>query len=473
MARIQNFWDLKNITSYSSHYVDQFDVNTPSVGGGYFKWIASNNASITDIAGIRIKPSGTTDGYWLRDYSGPMQLDWFGTKSSNQTLTSLGITQGVADTRYGAGVVNVTTDKYDYAAMAFAFKLMESIGYSALEFSPVSYYLNRALNLPRFQVGIAVPEFILRGNGCLLRATAGHTGNILQRIPPDQNSALNGGYIEVRFDISGFNIIGNNATGQTGLLLGPSFNSIITFIDFTNIDRGLNLEFCLNVRVISVKGIPNEYGIMIDYGSTWGGNNSNSQSNHAQILQCRIFNVAGVTASYYIRGCSGVKLVDCIVEGFAPDYGIYFDYNGSTVVHEITIDNSHVEVACNIAAIYMRGSTGQYNVRNVFNQYSQVLVEFDCPNGYPQVNIEKVSYTHPSTTFANKNAGAVWKFVDCEFGPAPWEAGASTCHPYRSTAWKATAGYFQPTGKYSAAHALQSNYRCYVIEPILRQLTDD
>ena len=471
MARIKNFWDLKNITSYSSHSVDQFDDNTTGIGGGYFKWIPSNNTSITDIAGIRIKPSTTTDGYWLREYDGPIKVEWFGPNYNTSTFTSLGINQTTLNTRYGTGLVT-TTDTYDTAAAKFAFKLMETQGYQSLVFTPNIYNISSSLDLPVRISTTTISIFVIRGNGATLKSTPSATGDIIKRVPPNQTQALNV-YEDTKFDIEGFCIVGNNSAGQSALRLGPSYGSEIKEIYFDKVDTGINLEFCLSARVTACKGLANVYGFKADYGLAWGGDYSNSQSNHTQFLQCRVYNVAGATASFYIAAASGCSIRDCIVEGDPPLYGIYFNYEGSPVVKDFTVENTHIEVSCTNAAIYLRGSNGSYHISKIFNQYAQTLIEFDCPTGYPQINVSNISFTHAITTFANKNAGAIWKFTDCELGESPWMSSPANYHPYKASAWKTTGAYFQPVGKYSPTHVLQSNYRCYVIDPILRQVTDD
>jgi len=471
MNFVRYFQQLENVVGFSTIYVEQFDVNTPNSGGGVFKWVPSSNIGVANITGLRIKPLATTAGYWLRDYSGPLHVNWFGVRNDNQTLTALGITQPVADARYGAGLVTVSTDTYDTAAIKYVFKLMETPGYNAVEFGNGTYWVGSSIELPRFQTGVTVPMFTIRGNGCIVRHTASFIGTTFNRIPPNQSAALNGGYIASRFFISGFSFIGTGAS--TAIRLGPSFSSQLSDIEFTEVDYGIRLEFCLNARLTNIMGIPNLYGIYLDYGGVWGGNNSDSQCNHTQIRQCRIFNTNTVIASMFIRGASGVSIKDSIVEGFSPQYGIYFNSDSSTVVKDFTIENTHVETTCTAAAFYIRASDGQYSISKVFNQYAQTLIEFDVPSGYPQLNVDKISWTHPSTKFANKNAGGVWKFTECQLGEAPWETSPAAYHPYNSSAWLAGGGYFQPTAKYSALHVLQPNYRCYVIDPVLRQLTDD
>lgn len=476
MARIQNFWDLKTITSYSSHSVDQFDTNTVGLGGGNFKWIVRNNASITDIPGIRIKPSGTTDGYWVREFGGELEVEWFGTQHTTATLLSQGITQIIADARYGTAFVDVTTDTYDMAAISYAMKLLETTNYGALNFTPRKHYVNRAVELPvsnTANTGTNVSFFTFKGNGATILTTNSNTFNIFNRVPSTQSAALST-YVEARFNISGFVFVGSAAqgSGQAAIRLGPSYGSLLNNIE-GQIDIVLNLEFCLNARLENIQGNPKSYGIKVDYGSAWGGNNSNSQSNNVTMYNCRFYTSSGAFATYYVRGCSGVEINACIAEGFAPSYAIYFNNDLSTVVKNFRVKNFHLEVACSVSAIYLRANGGEFVLDGISDIYGQTFIEFDVPTGYPQLNIHNMHWSHSATQFANKNSGGLWKFVNCELGEAPWQTSPSNRHPYKASAWITTGAYFQPKGKYSAAHALQTSYRCYVIDPVLRQLTSD
>lgn len=477
MARIKNFWDLKNITSYSSHTIDQFDDNTIGIGGGYFKWIASNNTSITDIPGIRIKPTSTTDGYWLRDYQGALKVEWFGPRYSSSTLSSLGITQGVADARYGTGIVNVTTDTYDHAAINYAMKLLETVNYGALEFTPRIHYVNKAIQLPRYNTantGSNISKFYINGNGATIKTTNTNVFNIFDRTPPNQSAALSGGYIEVRFVINNFFFSGSapQGSGQTCIKLGPSYGSHIQDIEF-QADVGIHLEFCLNARLENIQGNPTGYGIKVDFGESWGGNNSDSQSNHTTIQNCRMYSVSGCVACYWIRAASGVVLSTNIVEGTGTQYGVKYDTNQSSVVKDFKCIDTHVEVACSVAAVSVRANTGCYVVDGISSGVAQTLIEFDVPSGYPQITVANISYMESNCKFSNKNGGGIWKFIDCNLGNPPWYGGPSNVHPYANTAWVTTGGSFKPVCKYSPSHVPTGNYRCYVIDPVVLQLTDD
>lgn len=214
------------------------------------------------------------------------------------------------------------------------------------------------------------------------------------------------------------------------------------------------------------------YGIKLDFGESWGGNNSNSQSNSSTIHNCRMYSVAGCNSCYWIRGASGVVLNSNIVEGDGTQYGVKFDTNQSTVVKDFKCTGTHVEVFCSVAAIYIRCNGGQYVVDSTGTGIPQTLIEMDVPTGYPQITIYNIAYAENSK-FSNKNSGAIWKFVDCSLGEPPWYPNPSNEHPYNNNAWVTTGGSFKPTCKWSPSHVLQGNYRCYVVDPILRQGTDD
>ena len=129
MAFYKYFYDLASSTSYTTHTVGSFD-NNSTTGGGNFRWVSNtSNVGIADIAGIRIKPTGSTVGYWLRDFTGPMNLGWFGcqnTDSTPSTFSQLGVSQTTLDSRYGTSFAT-TSDCYDTTAIRYAFNLMNTI----------------------------------------------------------------------------------------------------------------------------------------------------------------------------------------------------------------------------------------------------------------------------------------------------------------------------------------------------------
>ncbi len=634
MAVIKNFWDLASITSYSTHSVEQFDANTVGKGGGLFKWIAANNAAITNIPGIRIKPTTTTDGYWLREADGGLHIDWFGVTNSSATLTSLGINQATADARYGTNLVDVTTATYDQAALQTALTLMEQPGYNSLAFSGRFYHTAKPLELPRYQVDsggakIAYGQFKLRGNGAKITATSsysptvsktysvttvsgssvvttastttmgvGHSitgagipansiiieivsptsfrigssigvpvnatasasitatmsykAGMLNRIPQNQTAALttSGGYVDTKFIIDDLHLENAYSTFgdlSSGIRLGPSYSSELSNLEISGFDKCVYLEFCLACKVNNVRVYPKSYGFYATFGEYWGGQNYDSQSNHTIFNGCRVYNVSGTAeiqeltltganaggnititldsiayvvpvaagtaataateiaanninpvhakylyfgegysnpadiqgwryvqnpssgkvrfiawipgnktgtfsfngggtglsgtfseittgetntiAGFYLRGVSGVEMYNNIIEGSSPQYGVYFDCAGSTVVKDLTCSNTHVEAPCTTSVFYLRTSAGKYNITNIFNQYQHKnFITVDNIAGYPQIHVSGISYNIPSFFKSSNASGLIqWNFYNMpEQGLPPWENGFYT-----------------------------------------------
>lgn len=604
MQSVNYFWDLKSSTTYSSVVVMSYDANSPD-GCGIFRWVSASNIGITDIPGMRIKPNATTSGYWVRQFAGAIQIDWFGVNGSASTLSALGINQATANARYGTGWVDVTTDTYDFAAIKTAFRTSETLGYGAIEFTNREYKINKGVKLPRYFVNSSgvrqYPSYFdIDGKGCTIQttpsyvptqsisATATYNGSstvvvagvsdvgaicigntatgvfgtaqvtnvtsigpsdttivlnttvpagsstititapvaMFDRVPPTQNYALNvsGGYIGCRFNIKNFHLENTVATwggSHYGIRLGPSYGSQIIGNQLTNFNRSIYLEFCLNADVRMNQGNYLEYFTYMDYGSQWGGSNSNSQDNVTTLqknqaygtgtrevydltftapagsggnitvtldsiayvipispgttsaVATEIYNnnsnpanakyeyfgsyynnppdlqgwsvtnpAAGVVrftaktggnktgtftysagatgatatlalntngtdcsiAAFYMRGSSGIVMDNNIIEGEYPWYGIYFDSDGSTVVHDFVINNTHIETSCSLAAIYIRSTGGNYTINGVFNQYEHKnFLAFENLSGYPELSIDGIYSQIPLYYAINDN----------------------------------------------------------------------
>ena len=139
MNSVQYLSDLKTSTAYTSQYVNQYDANC-TAGGGFFKWIQSNNTGVQELYGFRIIPTTTTLGYWERVADGPWKVEWFGVMNTagQGTLGSYGFTIAQLNTRYN-GVVGsntvTTSDTYDTAAIKFLFNSFHLSKKIAGEFS--------------------------------------------------------------------------------------------------------------------------------------------------------------------------------------------------------------------------------------------------------------------------------------------------------------------------------------------------
>lgn len=398
---IRKWWDFKYSTSYNSRWLRAFDENiNPDAGGGYFLWIkTASNAAIRDIPGFQIKPVGTTKGYWRRADVSIMKVEWFGPNNlpSQATFGTYGYTQARLDSMYGYFGANwvLTTHKPDAAAIRTAFRLMETIGYNAVEFSPMIYYMDQVGGLPRILSGSLVSDkyqYTIIGNGAQITGLSGFAGSFFDRYP--ENHTVAATWIGAMFKITDFTFVGNAASGsgQTGIRLCATYNSEISNCIFKQIDVGFDLQWSMQAILIRNEGnqcrTADGY---IRFGTYTGATNSGDQSNVVRVIGHRTFGGGG-RYGIYISAASNVTIQDWTGEGGGADWGIYFDTNGSTVVKEFAIDNLYGEGNFDSAAVFIRGGEGIFDIRRVYFRGTVNLIWLQATGSYPQVNLTDVAY---------------------------------------------------------------------------------
>ena len=398
---IKRWWDFKYSKSYNTRNIRAFDQNVNAdAGGGNFVWIpVSSNASISDIPGIQIKPLGTTRGYWRRADVSTIRVEWFGPVNlpSQGTWASYGYSQSSLDSIYsyfGAGFIQ-TSDKPDATAIRCAFRLMETMGYSCLEFSPAIYYMNRTAVLPRILSGSLVSDkyqYVIKGNGAQITGLSGFSGNFFDRYPANHTEAAT--WIGGMFKIDNFLFYGNAAkgSGQTGIRLCATYNSEISNCIFKNIDAGFDLQWSMQAILIRNEGngclTADGY---IRWGTYSGATNSGDQSNCVRVIGHRTFGGNG-RYGLYIEAASNVTIQDWIGEGAGADWGIYYNSNGSTVVKEFSMENLYGEANFDSAAVFIRSGDGIYNINRIFFRGTVNLVWLQAIGSYPQVNLTDIAY---------------------------------------------------------------------------------
>lgn len=409
---IKRWWDFKYTTSYNSRWIRCFDQRiNPFTGGGFFQWIpVTSNASIPDIPGIQIKPRGTTRGYWRRADVTTVQVDWFGPINTSSQLTwgGYGYSQASLDSIYsyfGAGFVK-TTDNPDATAISCAFRLMETMGYQAVDFSPKIYYVNKVCGLPRILSGSIASDkynYYIDGKGAQITGVAGYTGNFFDRYPENQTVA--GTWIGAMFTFKNFLFRGTAGagSGQTGLRLAATYNSEINQCIFKAIDVGFDLQWSMQAIIVRTEGnqclTTDGY---IRFGQYTGGNNTQDQSNCVRVIGHRTFG-AGGRYGIYIEGASNVTIQDWIGEGGGADWGIYFNSAGSTVVKEFSIENLYGEGNFDSAAVFIRSGDGIYDVKRVYFRGTQNLIWLQAIISYPQVNLTDVAFWEPTMRLVSVN----------------------------------------------------------------------
>ena len=438
MAFFKTFYDMAGSTSYTTHTIGSFDANCPS-GGGTFKFIENvPNSSITNIPGIRIKPTGSTVGYWIRVYDGSVNVGWFGcqnTTTTSSTFATLGVSQTTLDSRYGVGFAT-TSDNYDTTAIRYALRMMQTLGNQGLIFEPKVYWLTRTCELPISIIGGKTGRgmFVIDGNGATIVKANTLQFNFFQRIPvaqtynaivyPTDQDAAENLYIDNGFTFKNFNADGSGGVWQSSgyafLHLGATYGSIIENIFLRNFDFGIRMEFCMNATVTNIftNNIGLGYSVSLGPGSWTGAALANASSNACEISHVRVFDTLNQTGGIGVFDSDTTVVRNCIIEGTGnPRWGIIWDSLNSTVAPNGTIKDCHIETICSEAAIMLvpRSGTKIY-VSNIYIQHAQNIVGMKAaayPSAaYPVAVIDRIPYWPTGTKFLNVGSGTKWQMTD-------------------------------------------------------------
>lgn len=352
MAFYKYFWDLAESETYVTHTVGSFDNNT-TTGGGVFRWIPyANNSSITNIAGIRIKPTATTNGYWERVWDGPMNVGWFGSQNLNSVLTfaQLGVSQTTLDQRYGAGFAT-TTDNYDTTAIRYAFHVMNMLGYQGLIFEPKVYWLTKMCELPAATTSTTVVDmFVIDGNGATIRRGNTSQFTFFKRMPTTM--AEQATFLPNTFTFKNFSADGGSGTWQNSgyafLELGASTGSIIDNININNFDIGLRLENCPSITVSNVLSYAvASTSIRLTSGSWTGANPSNTASPDATVKNVYIYDTLSQDVGIYLEDTDNLLVDKVTLQTSTNTLGeaaIKIKETGTATVTSTRINNSHFDV---------------------------------------------------------------------------------------------------------------------------------
>lgn len=175
----------------------------------------------------------------------------------------------------------------------------------------------------------------------------------------------------------------------------------------------------------------NNISIDLDYARFTGGSNSESQSNHSTVTECKFRHSAGQFCAIKATAVSGLDVHHNIFEGDAigAQYEVYFDDGNSNVVKEVNITGNHIEQAPSVAGIYVKLKDGYANIDGIFTQYSHTLIKFES-EAYAKLKISNVPYLPTGTKFQYVGGGARFWFdrMPSTFDPAApgsWINGAA------------------------------------------------
>jgi len=163
--------------------------------------------------------------------------------------------------------------------------------------------------------------------------------------------------------------------GKSAIRLGATFNSRIEQIEcIDQTEVAIECQFALMTRIQNVRITnPLGHGVWLGTGSFAGwGTNLNSQCNGSVLEQVRVYSRKGqVGNNFNIIHSNGVKMLDCISEGWDNDgWAVYYDGWNSTV-KQFTIDNFHMEhgIQPHKGGIFVKGmANSPVTIRGLFAQ---------------------------------------------------------------------------------------------------------
>lgn len=352
----------QNGTTKADHFVKSFHKNQ-NKGGGRFVWISGNNAAITEYPGITVKPSVTTDGYWIRqEYVNGQILtpEMCGALNVNQTMSASGILQAEADTLYGSGFCVVTSDTCDWAGWQSLLNSARSLNIGEVHGgSGKQYYINKGLNC-----GKQATHFTLNGNNCTLNTTNNGTYSIITR-PVPVNQAAAEIQVSWQFNVRNFIIIGQS--NQTGIEVNCSYGSTIEKNWIWYCLEGIVLRWNHACEVRNNFWQWTRFGARSDYGTWTGALSTNSQSNAVYYYGNHHACDDSQGISYRIYASSDNVIKDFICEQVTAKKVVEFDGRGFGGNFNLTVENGHIEYNSGLTdyAFDIRCNGGIFNIKNV------------------------------------------------------------------------------------------------------------
>lgn len=331
-----------------------------------------------------------------------------------------------------ANVVNVSTQ----AEFQQALNNASTTPISCINIINDTIELTAPLTLPK-TLRATSKRLIINGNGATIKPANTLTGTIpalIIRQAANQSEALN----TMQSQSFHFNdlLLDGRGVAISGIDLAATYASSINNCSFKSSQFGLYLRFGLMTRVINClsNGITGS-AFVADKGNWTGANNVNSQSNHTRFEQCRVFNLQSAFAAFAIYASSGIVLDQCISEGNQPNYHIFFDSQGSTVVKDFTVRNTHIESVATVAGIKVRLAGGYATLSDIYSQYDMVLIDAEAATGYPHLYVKNIPWLTSGTQFKTTGTAVIWSFEetfqpDTLFNASRWVGGVIPFYRY-------------------------------------------
>lgn len=214
----------------------------------------------------------------------------------------------------------------------------------------------------------------------------------------------------------------------------------VSFADQTDIQ--LDLQFCLAAKVTNCWFYnPLKNGLRISRGHFSGANSANSQSNMTVVNGCHFKGWQEQTDTQIeVLSSNNVRIVDCIIEGGNPTYGIKF-HGSSTHTRLLMIENLWFECVPREAGIYTN-IAGITDINGICTQHPFKLFQVD--NNLSRLSVQNAQQIH---------SGCYAQVTDsCDIS-----VRSSAVHLASRDFWKLADGTNSPTSFFSASDMYRNN----------------
>jgi hypothetical protein len=293
--------------------------------------------------------------------------------------------------------ISGTNDAPAFNAM---FRWLERQGRGSYEigFLHTDYYVSSAITLPYTLgtlAGVPNPYLFINGTGVTIKTD--QAINIFYRMPASDADvgAMNGNY---KLVMKGITLQGDRITsGQVGTRIACGYGWRFENIHYTGLDTAVvaafmtkstwtdcfwNVNQKVDIKLQSLEGLVGTQTI------------AGSASNDNTIQNVRFFEFAGAHAAVMLFGSDNTVIDHYIIEGAQPRYGIYADYQGSTVVNALYLNDGWFESNSASPSVNFRiKGAGLTRIRNIQRTYTDTLFDFDGSADAAQFEIDGLTYT--------------------------------------------------------------------------------
>jgi len=403
-------------------------------GSGYGSgmWYVDGNTSQADFVNHFKNSAGTSCWHRVSPKNCLDDVD-FGAPAGTKTLAQLGYSQADINLLYDNTYAITPSDNADDAAHITTGKGWLK-NYMCISQSPIVINIKRDVDMGKQNDTYGKAIVINQGNGMKINMLANNQSVYKRKASSfaeaEGNIGRGDAFGATSIHIDGYQFEGFG-TNQTATDIDASYGSSVTRNHYNNVAKCIMQSHSmltlslLNIMWSPVKGYTNQsmYGIYPD------ATQENSGGNMSMILLNRVYATNNTDMAFETNRSSSPMYIQNIIEGASgnkPRIGINIDYGTGTTYKDGLIDGLHSEITALDAMIKLQlSSSGNFKIKNLWNQYPNNLIDPSATPGYPNVSVEDMNWLAPGTYFT-KGTG-YWFFDNCTendlFQTSLWKGG--------------------------------------------------